>query len=185
MDLFNLGDKIDVFYIISQIFAFLNVTFNLIAIQKRKKAQLLKYDTAASTCAILHYLFLGAWAGAATKTITTVRNIIAIDKANKNKTSIIIPAIFVTLYIMSGIISFQNIYSLLPILASCIYATAIYTVDVSKIRKFALLGSCLWLIYDICVLSMVGIIAECIFITNDLVAIYRFRKKKNYKAKKR
>lgn len=185
MDFLDLGNRINAFYIISQIFAFLATTFSLIAVQKRKKVQLLKYDTFASTCATLHYLFLGAWSGAASKTITTIRNIIATNKASKNKTSKIIPAIFVILYIISGIISFQNIFSILPILASCIYAVAIYTVDVSKIRKFALLGSCLWLLYDICVFSIVGIIAECIFIADDLTAIYRFRKKKNSKTKKR
>ena len=38
-------------------------------------------------------------------------------------------------------------------------------------------------LYDVCVFSIVGIVAESIFIVDDLAAIYRFRKKK--KSRKR
>ena len=87
-------------------------------------------------------------------------------------------------YIISGIFSFNSWYSLLPTAAASIYTIAIYRVDVSKIRKYALLGSILWLLYDVCVFSIVGIVAESIFIVDDLAAIYRFRKKKK-KSRKR
>lgn len=185
MDNFGLENGISVFYIVSQIFALAGTIFSLIAVQKRKKVQLLKYNTLASFCAIFHYVFLGAWSGMAAKIIATVRNGIAVYEASKNKTSKLIPAFFVTLYIIGGIVSFESWISLLPIAAASIYTVAIYTVDVSKIRKYALLGSSLWLIYNICVFSIVGIISETIFIVDDLTAIYRYRKKKSKKRTRR
>ena len=116
-----------------------------------------------------------------TKSIATIRNGIATYEASKKRTSKLIPVLFVVFYIISGIASFGSWYSLLPTVAASIYTIVIYRVDVSKIRKYALLGSSLWLLYDICVFSVVGIISESIFIVDDLTAIYRFRKKKKSK----
>ena len=54
----------------------------------------------------------------------------------------------------------------------------IYTSDVAKIRYAIVLSNVLWLVYDIHVLSIAGILAESIIIINGLVAIYRYRRKK-------
>ena len=110
--------------------------------------------------------------------LATTRNSIATYEASKNKTSKIIPVIFIILQLIGGIVLFKSWASLLPMMSTSIYTIAIYRVDASKIRKYALLGSVLWLIYDIYVFSIIGIVAESIFIMDDLIAIYRFRKKK-------
>ncbi len=57
------GVDFGVFYFISQVFAFLSIVFDLVAAQRRKKADLLKMDTMAAFCSSLHYAFLGAWSG--------------------------------------------------------------------------------------------------------------------------
>ena len=184
MDSVDFSSGINAFYLISQFFALAATTCSLIAVQKRKKVQLLNFNTLSSLCAIFHYAFLGAWPGMITKFIATIRNGIATYEASKNRTSRLIPIFFVAFYIISGIFSFNSWYSLLPTAAASIYTIAIYRVDVSKIRKYALLGSILWLLYDVCVFSIVGIVAESIFIVDDLAAIYRFRKKKKKSRKK-
>ncbi len=181
MNPLDFGNGVNTFYLISQFFALIATICSLIAVQKRRKVQLLNYNTLSSLCAIFHYAFLGAWSGMVTKSIATIRNGIATYEASKKRTSKLIPVLFVVFYIISGIASFSSWYSLLPTVAASIYTIAIYRVDVSKIRKYALLGSSLWLLYDICVFSVVGIISESIFIVDDLTAIYRFRKKKKSK----
>ena len=168
------------FYIISQIFAVLSIIFDLVAAQRRKKVDLLNMDTMAALCSSLHYAFLGAWSGLASKIITTIRNGLAAYQAKKKrKTSILLPIFFVLLYIIMGIISFSSVFSILPILAPSIYTIVIYTSDVKKIRYAVVLSNLLWLIYDIHLLSIAGIVAETIIIINGLIAIYRFRKKNN------
>lgn len=175
---------INVFYIVSQLFALVTMISNLVAMQKRKKVQILKFNTLAAFSAIFHYAFLGAWSGMVIKIVATARDSIAVYEASKNKTSKIIPIIFITFYLVSGIISFESWASLLPMTSAFIYTIAIYTVDASKIRKYALVGAILWLIYDIYVFSIVGIVSETIFILNDLSAIYRFRKKTGKKRRR-
>ena len=178
-----LGNDFGIFYIISQFFALVALLCNLYAVQRRKKVQLLRLDTAAAICSTLHYLFLGAWSGVAAKSVSTVRNFIAFYEARCHKTSKLLPIIFVSFYVVIGMISFNSPFSLLPIIASSSYTIAIYISDISKIRYVALFATTLWLIYNIYVFSIVGIASDSIFIVNDLVAIYRYSKLKKHHRK--
>lgn len=166
------------FYIISQIFAVLSIIFDLVAAQRRKKVDLLKMDTLAALCSSLHYAFLGAWSGLVSKIITTIRNGLAVyQTAHKRKNSKLILIIFVLAYIIIGLLTFNSAFSILPILAPSIYTIVIYTSNVKKIRYAVVLSNLLWLIYDIHLISIAGIVAETIIIANGLIAIYRYRKK--------
>lgn len=168
----------DTFYIISQIFAILSIIFDLIAAQRRKKVDLLKMDTMAALCSSLHYAFLGAWSGLVSKIITTIRNgLAAYQTAHKRKNNKLLLIIFVLLYIIMGIFAFNSIFSIIPILAPSIYTIIIYTSDVKKIRYAVVISNLLWLIYDIHLISIAGILAETIIIINGLIAIYRYRRK--------
>lgn len=178
MNLFNLDGGINTFYIISQIFALGGLIFDLIAIQRKRKTTLLNMDTMAAFCSFLHYAFLGAWAGMISKLVTTVRNAIAASEtARKHKNSKILPIIFIVIYIVIGFFTFDSAFSVLPILAPCIYTVAIYTSDITKIRYVSVLTRVLWLIYDISVFSAAGIVAQIILMINGIIAIYRYAKK--------
>ena len=148
------GFNFSVFYIISQGFALLSILFDLIAAQRRKKADLLKMDTLAALCSSLHYAFLGAWSG--------------LKAQNKRKSSKWLPVIFISLYIILGVITFDSPFSILPILAPSIYTIVIYNYDASVIRYAIVVTAIIWLIYDIYVLSIVGIVADIIITVNGL-----------------
>ena len=166
-------------YLVSQIFAFLSIVFDLVAIQQRKKARLLNMDAMAAFCSFLHYAFLMAWPGIVNKTITTARNGIAAYKASKKKrSSKYLPVIFITLYIILGIVTFESPISLLPMIAASVYTATIYLCDVKVIRYASVFTNVLWLIYNLSVFSIVGMAAQIILIVNGCIAIYRYRKKK-------
>lgn len=170
--------NLNTFYIISQVFALLSIIFDLIAAQRRKKYDLLKMDTLAAFCSSLHYAFLGAWSGLISKVVTTARNgIAAYEAKNKRKNNKWLPVVFITLYIILGVITFDSPFSVLPILAPSIYTIVIYNYDASVIRYAIVVTAIIWLIYDIHVLSIVGIVADIIITVNGLIAIYRYRKK--------
>ncbi|MBR2725623.1 YgjV family protein [Candidatus Saccharibacteria bacterium] len=168
-------------YLLSQIFALIGTILALVSMQKKKKIQLLNYNFLAAYCAILHYIFLGAWAGAVTKVISAMRNGIAAYETSKRKTSKVWPSIFVIFYIICGIATYKSLFSLLPTAATVIFTIAIYVSNIKTIRYAAVLGSLLWLIYNVYVFSIVGIISEVIFVINDVVAIWRYRKRRKKK----
>ncbi len=170
--------NLNAFYVVSQIFAIFSIIFNLIAAQRRKKIDLLKMDTLAALCSSLHYAFLGAWSGLVSKSITTIRNGLAVHQTTyKHKNNKPLAIIFVLIYIIIGIFAFNSIFSILPILAPSIYTIVIYTSNIKKIRYALVISNLIWLIYDIHLLSIAGIIAETIIVINGIVAIYRYRKK--------
>ena len=174
----DFSNGISIFYAVSQIFALASLVFDLIAVQRKKKSDLLKMDTIAAFCSFLHYAFLGAWAGIVSKIITTIRNAIAAERTmHKRKDAKLLPLIFAVAYIVVGCFTFESVFSILPILAPCLYTVVIYTSDVKKIRYAVVITNILWLIYDISVFSIMGIVAQTILIINGLIAIYRFRKK--------
>ena len=166
------------FYIVSQVFALAAFICAMVAIQLKKKPHLLNAVTLGAFFSILHYAFLGAWPGMASKSITTVRNGLAAYESSKSRKSHkILPLIFVAFYIVMGIITYSSPISLLPILAPSIYAIVIYTCDVKIVRYTSVLTCVIWLIYDIFVFSIVGVLAQVIMIIDGLVAIWRYRKK--------
>ena len=175
----------DIFYLISQGFALAALILNLYAFQKRRKIQILNYNVVGTFCSVLHYLFLGAWAGVATKTVGTARNVFGAYEIHKHKTSKIAPLIFVAFYVISGFITYNSPASLLPIVAACIHTIAVFIGDAQRLRYVATLASLLWLIYNVIVMSIVGIAAETIFIVNTLLAIYRYRDRKKRKKRQK
>jgi hypothetical protein len=181
------GQGLGIFYIISQIFALASFIFDLVAAQQKKKASLLNMDTVAASSSLLHYAFLGAWAGMANKIITVVRNALAAYLASKKrKAPKFLPFIFVGAYIIFGIFTFTSVYSLLPTIASSIYSIVIYTTkDANKIRYTIVATSTIWLVYNIFVFSIAGIITQAILLVNDLIAIWRYRKNNIKKTMKR
>ena len=172
------GQEFGVFYILSQVFALAATILSLYAFQRRKKIQILNYTVISATCSVLHYLFLGAWAGASTKAVGVVRNIVAAYETHKRKTFKFVPFVFVLFYVIAGVFTYQSPISLLPVISASIYTIGIYFCDARRLRYIAVLTSGLWLIYGVCVFSIVGVISETIFIMNDLLAIWRYRKKK-------
>lgn len=182
MDSFDFSNGISVFYAISQFFALASLVFDLLAAQRKKKSMLLNMDTMAAFCSTMHYAFLGAWPGMLSKAVTTVRNAIAAGRAaHKRKNSKVLPLIFVVIYIVIGIFTFESVFSILPIVVPCVYAIVIYSCDAKAIRYAIVLLGIVWLMYDIYVSSVMGVVAQSIIIINGIVAIYRFRKSEKKK----
>ncbi len=185
MDNLFANPEFDIFYLISQGFALAALILNLYAFQKRRKIQILNYNVVGTLCSVFHYLFLGAWAGVATKAVGTARNVFGAYEIHKHKTSKIAPLVFVAFYVISGFITYNSPASLLPIVASCIHTVAVFLGNAQRLRYVATLASMLWLIYDVVVLSIVGIVAEAIFIVNTVLAIYRYRDRKKLEERKK
>ncbi len=131
----------------------------------------------ANVLDILHYLFLGAFSGSVTKIIALIRNeIIILKDKNKKLNNIYILMIFILAYIAAGILTYKNIYSLLPIIAASIYLIFVWNGDEYKTKKTAFFCYFLWLIYNIFVLSIAGIISNVVSIISTFIAIINYKR---------
>lgn len=164
-------------YVISQIAGFTAFILSLIAYHKKEKRQIFQTMLIANILDIIHYLLLKAYSGCITKVITLIRNkILILKENNKNLNNILILLLLLIIYLIAGIITYKNIYSILPILSAMIYLYFVWNGDELKIKKVAFYCYFIWLIYNICVFSIAGITSNCISIISTFIAIYNEEK---------
>ena len=130
----------------------------------------LYYTQIFRKCQII--LLLGAYSGCITKIIAICRDYFIILKSkNKLFSSNIFLIIFILIYIVTGILTYKSIWSVLPVLAAIIYIVPVWNGDELTIKKTAFVCYFLWLIYNIFVFSIAGIVSNVISIISTFVAI--------------
>lgn len=168
----------NIILIISQVLGFIAFIISLLAFHKNKKEKILGNMILSNIFDLIHYLLLGAYSGCITKLLAMFRNIFVIFKdKNKSLSSNIFLYIFILAYTLSGILTFENVWSILPIVSAIIYAVAIWKGNEITLKKAACFGYFLWLIYNILVLSISGILSNIVSICSLLIAIKNSSKK--------
>lgn len=155
---------------------FAMVSLFLIYRQKTRKKFLL-CKLSADIFWVFHYFFLGAFGGIVPNFVGIFREIIFLNK-KENAKSNLLPLIFIAANLALGIKSFDHIYNILPILASVSVTTSMWLDDPHSAKKLTLPASVLFLVYDIFVLSYIGIINETLSIVSAIIYFTNSRKSK-------
>ena len=167
----------NIVYVISQIAGFIAFILSLIAYHRKKKRKIFQTMMVANVLDIIHYILLGAYSGCITKVIALVRNeIIIVKEKNKKFNNIIVLIALFIIYLVSGILTYKNIYSILPILAAMIYLYFVWNGNELKVKKCAFYCYFLWLVYNICVFSIAGITSNIVSIISTFIAVYNEKK---------
>lgn len=159
-------------YCIAQTIGISAFIISLIAYHRDKKEKILSSMIISNILNLLHYILLGAFSGCITKIISIFRDIIIINKRkNKILSSKIILLIFLIIYILAGILTYNDIWSIFPIIAAIIYLIPTWNGNKLTVKKAAFLCYFFWLIYNIFVFSIAGIISNIISIISTFIAI--------------
>lgn len=164
-------------YIVAQIIGFIAFVISLIAYHRNKKEKILGNMIISNILNLIHYLLLEAYSGCATKVMAIARDsFIIIKKKNKVLSSNIFLILFILIYIVVGIFTYNGILSIFPIVAATIYIIPIWNGNEKTIKKTAFFCYILWLIYNIFVFSIAGIISNVISIISTFIAIKNIQK---------
>lgn len=162
------------FHIAIQIIGLIAFIISLVAYHKDKKEKILLYMILSSLLNLIHYLLLGAYSGCVTKLISVIRDSFIILK-QKYKNSIlssnIFLIVFLIIYLITTILTYNGIWSILPVIASSIYIVCIWNGNPLTIKEAAFFCYFLWLSYNIFVFSIAGIISNIVSIISTLIAI--------------
>lgn len=165
--------------IISDIFGVVGVLLTVILYQQKNRKSLLVYKLIIDVVWLGHYAFMGAYSGAVVCVIAASRELIFVKRDPRNKNGIIWLPIFIVIAIVSTVFTWNNVFSILTCLASCI---AVVSFFIGKPRLSRLLvfpiSTCM-LIYDIACGSVAGICNECFAISSSAVGIFLHDRKKN------
>ena len=162
------------FAFLAQAVGFLGLLIVIIGFQKNTNRDILLYQIIASGIFLAHFIMLGALTGAVMNILGGARNVLFYFRDRKWANSILWMYFFIAVYIVAGILTWQNIFSLFPIVGMCI-ATVGYWVKNPRLTRLILLPSSpCWMIYNIATSSFAGILTESFAMTSLLVGIIRF-----------
>lgn len=172
-------------YIISQVFTIIMYVLLAITYYAKDRKAVLTISFLSLIANGLAYAFLSAYTGLAMCFIALVRNIIFLIDEKKNgnsenisKKDIIILIILYIITIGSTVFTYDGPLSLLSVVATMIYT---YSVWQKKTNIYKLLGipvGILWILYNIYVKSIFGIILESILLICSITGyILEVRKK--------
>lgn len=135
--------------IIAQVLGVLaTIAFAISPQQKSKKAVLI-FQFISNVLYSLQYIILGAFSAVATCWISIVNNIVFYKYAQKDKE---IPngilSLFVAIVIIAGILTYNNIFSIIPILLSILYIYGSWQDNLKIYRIVCIIGSIGWFVYN-------------------------------------
>ena len=159
---FRKADNIN--FILAQTFAFLSSLCLLFSFWKKKRKQILFFQILDSTFDILQYFLLGAYTGSLIS-LLGMACAFTFTKTNNR----LFQALFLLLYMLVSIMTFNGLISIIPLIASLVYTIVTWNKKERNIRLFSIIVFLLWFIYDILVKAYVSSITDIILIISQSV----------------
>ena len=150
---------------------------SLLSFQQKKRRNIMLFQMSASLLFSLQLLLLGAFTGACVDFISFIRTLV-FEKRGKYKwaDSPFLLIAFLLAMIVSGIVTWDNIYSLLAILGSCLSTLALWMKSERKILLISLLVGPCWIVYNLLHGSYTGALNEVLAMTSICIGLYRLHR---------
>lgn len=161
---------------LAQLFGFFALVILIISFQSNNKKTLLKYQIFSSLFFAIQYLCLNAITGCLMNLMTMIRNIIY--KMFK-KTPLLFVSLIIIIMIILSVFSYNGLISLLPTIAVILYSVALWQKNLKITRITEIISCSLFIIYNINVLAIIGLISTIIELLFAIIAVYKFDIKKN------
>jgi len=162
-------------FYLAQLIGLIGLIIVILSFQKNNKKTLLSYQIISTIFFSIQYILLHAFSGFFMNITMCIRNIILL-KYN-NKTNIYILFIIIIMLFLS-LLSYNGPISLLPCIGSIIYTITLAKSNIKYARIVKSITCALYIMYNIYVLAIAGIISSLFELIATLYAIYKFDIKK-------
>jgi len=125
---------------------------------------------------LIHFLMLGATAGAITNVVNASRGLSSIKFHKSNK----LMFFFMTVYLICAFVFVEKWLDVLPFATGFIGSYALFQLHGIALRSLVISTSFMWMVYHIYFMSIGGIITECFIISVNCITIYRLLKDRQY-----
>jgi len=152
------------------------IGYSLLALSyfKKKKKDILFFEIIAYIFFVIHYYLLNGISGAICNLVGLFALVVLFlfDKYKLNN-KFLAAMFFVLILLVINILTFQNIYSIFPLVASVIVILSFLFNKENHIRIIGIISAVCWLIYAIVYKSYVAIIFEVIILVNICLSLYK------------
>ena len=176
----NLFENIDAKFIISQIFSIIATLLLLLSFQQKTHKRIVLMQAVAGLLFGIQYMMLGAYEGMICNYIGAVRSVVySFRGKSKIVDNIFCPIVFAVIFAISGIVTYQNLFSLLPIIAMFIASFVLWSPKTQQLRALTMPTSAMWLVYNAVSHSYVAVLTEVLNLISIIIGLIRFRNKKD------
>jgi hypothetical protein len=183
---------ITIYYILSQIFIIINYALLIITYQLKSKKNIILFNGIGLIATAISFALLSAWSGVATSIIALIRNVIFIynEKNCKNESNvdykdIVVLIIVYLVLLLSLLITYTNIWSVLPVLTTMVYTYSIWQKDIKIYSILGVAVSVLSITYSIYIFSLCGVLLESIMLISSIIGIIKKMEKSEKKTSKK
>lgn len=171
-------------YIFSQIFFMINYIVLMVTYQIKNRKAIVLLNLTGCLSMLVAYILLKAYAGLAMVFISIARNIIfMIDEKINGKNDVttkkdyIIMFVLLTACVLCAIPTYESIWSLAAIIATMSYTISACQKNIKVYRWMGIISGLSWVIYNIYIQSIVGIVFELVLLIAVIVGLVRIYKK--------
>ena len=162
-------------FILAQIIGAIILVCVVVALQQKSKTKVLMGYMIANVLFIIQFLLLEAYVGAIIYVVNTIRTIVFYYFKKKDmKPSVWVLIIFMIACIISGIVAWENIYSIIPVVAAIMYTYSMWQDNLKVFRIMAVIALIGWVTYNFVSMAYTGALTEIIHLTSAIVAIVRY-----------
>lgn len=167
--------------LLAQLIGFGGTVLTIIAYQQNKRKRILGCTVISAALFAIHYIILGAYTGAIMNVLAGTRSLVFMNNTKKWAKSKIWVVVFMLIYIVACIATWDKWYSVLPLIAMLLTTVSNWFQSEKKIRFLTFPSSPCWLVYNILNGSVAGIITEIFVMSSLIIAIIRFDLRKSNK----
>lgn len=173
--------------ILAQAVGIAAMAFNILSYQRKTRGGVIGFQLCGSALFAVNFWLLGALMGCILNVISAIRAIVFLnrDKLRANHPAWL--AGFLAAYLLSFILTFTAlgkeptvrnlIVEILPVIGMTATTLSFRMTDAREIRRFGLISSPSWLVYNIAVFSLGAIICEVLSLGSILIGIRRLDRK--------
>lgn len=162
--------------ILAQVLASFAILFWVISILLKNKKNILLMQVIANGIYGIEYLLLGAFSAASMNFLSFLRLLVYYFYTLLNiKISKWILFVFIALVLLFGIITYDGLISLLPIIITVLYTYAFWQNNLNVARIIYIVAAIIWIYYNYEVGAYVGIIGNALEITTGLISLIKYR----------
>ena len=164
--------------VIGQLLGISAVFFGFISYQMKTYRGILIFQMVTSLVFSAHYLLIGVLTAAALNFLGAIKYVFYFFRDKRDKKSIVEPIVFVTVVIVTSVLTWEGWYSWLIMSGLVVDAVSLALSNAQKIRLCMFIKSPLCLIYNVIVLSGGGILYECAVLVSSVIGIIKNRTSK-------
>lgn len=166
-------------YIIAQIFGIFATICCFVGPLFKRKWQMLINSAVANIFTAINFIMLGELGtGIIMNVIAVVQIVFSLWHTLKNtKVTLIENVVFLVAYVVLGIVGYNKLIDILPVIGAAIFMFSIFQRDEQKTRILYLGNAFAWIIYDILIGSSAAF-SQLATICTTSMALYKYRNNK-------